>query len=521
MLHFAVACLLSFPTMDAPVQADFVIRGATVYDGSEKPGRIADLAIRGDHIEAVGSFQVAGNPKIIDGTGLIVAPGFIDLHTHCDNTGITTPERRALLNYLTQGVTTVVTGNCGSGPVDVGAYLKKLDDGKVGCNVLHLAPHNSIREQVLGNVDRTPTIDELAVMKDLVDKAMKDGAWGLSSGLEYTPGAYSKTDELIELARVVAGHGGLYATHMRDEEGGLMTSVEEALTIGRRAQLPVHISHLKAGAKIVWGKSADAIVLIQQARDQGQCVTADQYPYLGWSTSLSAVVLPPRLRRGTGKEYVARLDDPETQPLVRQAIGDAITKYDAGTTFLVARYSPRPEWQGKTLGAIATAEKKQIIDIVLEMERNGGASVVGLTMNELDVRLIMKQPFVATASDGGAVIPSEQAPHPRSYGTFPRKIGRYALDEKVITLEQAIRSSTGLPADIIGLKERGYLKPGFKADVVVFDAKTYRDLATFEKPHQYSPGVRYLFVNGVPAIDAGQHTGALSGQAIRHTNQSR
>ncbi len=521
MLHFAVTCLLLLPAVDAPVQADFVIRGATVYDGSEKPGRIADLAIRDDHIKAVGTFQVAGNPKIIDGTGLIVAPGFIDLHTHCDNTGITTPERRALINYLTQGVTTVVTGNCGSGPVDVGAYLKKLDDGKVGCNVLHLAPHNSIREQILGNVDRTPTVDELASMKDLVDKAMKDGAWGLSSGLEYTPGAYSKTDELIELAKVVAGHGGLYATHMRDEESGLMASVEEALTIGRRAQLPVHISHLKAGAKVVWGKSADAIVLIQQARDQGQRVTADQYPYLGWSTSLSAVVLPPRLRRGTGKEYVARLDDPETQPLVRQAIADAITKYDAGTTFLVARYSPRPEWLGKTLGAIATAEKKQIIDIILEMERHGGASVVGLTMNELDVRLIMKQPFVATASDGGAVIPSEQAPHPRSYGTFPRKIGRYALDDKVITLEQAIRSSTGLPADIIGLKERGYLKPGFKADVVVFDAKTYRDLATFEKPHQYSPGVRYLFVNGVSAIDAGQQTGALSGHAIRHTNQAR
>jgi N-acyl-D-amino-acid deacylase len=521
MIHVAMALLCCFPAADAPIQVDVVIRGATVYDGGDQPGRIGDLAIRGDRIVAVGAFQVAGNPKVIDGAGLLVAPGFIDLHTHCDTTGITNPERRALLSYLTQGVTTVVTGNCGSGPVDTGEYLKKLDEGKVGCNVLHLAPHNSIREQVLGNVDRSPTAEELTAMKRLVDQAMRDGAWGLSSGLEYTPGAYSKTDELVELSKVVASQGGIYATHMRDEEASLMNSIEETLTIGRRAGLPVHISHLKAGAKVVWGRSGDAIALIRQARDQGQRVTADQYPYLGWSTNLAAVMLPPRLRQGTSKEYIARLDDLEQNPRIRQAIGDAITKYDAETTFLIARYGPRPEWQGKLLGTIAAAEKKPAVDIVLEIERNGGASVVGLTMNEEDVRLIMKQPFVATASDGGAVIPSEQVPHPRSYGTFPRKIGRYAVSDQVVSLTQALRSSTGLPADIIGLKDRGYLKSGYLADVVVLDLKTFRDKATFENPHQYSSGVRYLFVNGVLTIDAEHHTGALAGQAIRHKAPAR
>jgi N-acyl-D-aspartate/D-glutamate deacylase len=501
------------------VPADVIIRGATVFDGTTTPGRVADVAIHGDRITALGTFTVAGRPRIIDGAGLMVAPGFIDLHTHCDNTGITTPERRALLNYLTQGVTTVVTGNCGSGPIDTAEYLRKLDTDKVGCNVLHLAPHNSIREKVMGNIDRPPTTDEIATMQQLVAQAMRDGAWGLSSGLEYTPGAYSKTEELIALAKVVADHGGIYATHMRDEEAALLNSIEEALTIGRRAQVPVHISHLKAGAKVVWGKSADAIALIQQARARGERVTADQYPYIGWSTGLAAVMLPPRLRQGTDAEYTARLNDPEKLPLLRQAIAESVDKYDAGTSFLIARCRHRPDWQGKTLGQIAMSEKRPMIDIVLEIERNGGASVVGLTMNEEDVRLIMKQPFVATASDGGAVIPSEQSPHPRSYGTFPRKIGRYAAKDQVVSLAQAIHSASGLPADIIGLQDRGYLKPGYKADIVVFDPAVFIDHATFEKPHQYSTGVRYLFVNGVPAIDNGKYSDALAGKTVRHVSR--
>jgi N-acyl-D-aspartate/D-glutamate deacylase len=500
---------------DEPVAADVVIRGGLLYDGGDRPGRVADLAVRGDRIVAVGSFRTAGNPKVIDAAGLIVAPGFIDLHTHCDTSGVATPELHRLLNYLTQGVTTVVTGNCGSGPVDAGGFLKTLDEVKVGCNVIHLAPHNSIRSKVMGNVDRPPTAAEVQAMTQLVDRAMGGGAWGMSSGLEYTPGAYAKTDELVELAKVVAAHGGFYATHMRDEDAGLLQSVEEAIAVGKRAGLPVHISHLKAGSKPVWGKSADAVALIARARQQGQRVTADQYPYRGWSTNMAAALVPPRFRRGTSAEYLARLDSDDQGPVIRQAIKDAVAKYDADTTILIARYRKRPDWQGKSLGAIAVAEKRPTLDVVLEIERNGGASVVGLTMNEEDVRVIMKQPFVATASDGVAVVPSDTSPHPRSYGTFPRKIGRYATDDKIVSLEQALRSATGLPADILRLTDRGYLRPGAYADVVAFDPATYRDAATFEEPHQYSPGVRHLFVNGEPAIAAGKPTGTLAGKALR------
>jgi len=497
------------------IDADVVIRGATVFDGTG-PSRKADVAIKGDRITAVGAFEAGGNVRTIDGTGLVVAPGFIDLHTHCDNTGITSPERRQLLNYLTQGVTSVVTGNCGSGPTDVAEYLSKLDDGKVGCNVLHLVPHNAVREKVMGNVDRPPDAAELDAMRKLFDQGMRDGAWGFSSGLEYTPGAYAKTEELVELARVVAAHGGLYATHMRDEDAGVLTSIEEAIAIGRRAGLPVHISHLKCGSKPVWGKAADAVALIRAARERGERVTADQYPYRGWSTGMAAALVPPKFRRGTDQEYRSRLDDAEQGPLIRLAMADAIAKYDAGASFLVARYRPRPEWQGKTLGAIAAAEKKTVPEIALEIERHGGASVVGLTIHEDDVRLIMRQPFVATASDGGAAIPSnDSVPHPRSYGTFPRKLGRYAADDKIVSLDDALRSSTSLPADIIGLQDRGSLKPGYFADVVVFDPAAFRDAATFEKPHQYAPGVKYLFVNGQLAIDDGKPTDVLAGRTLR------
>lgn len=527
MLYAAVAFLALLPAADAPVEADFVIRGAMIYDGSDQPGQTGDLAIQGDRVVAVGSLRVAGDPKVLAGAGFIAAPGFIDLHTHSDVGGITDPQRRANRNYLTQGVTTVVTGNCGGGPVEVAGFLKKLDEGKVGSNVLHLVPHNSVRLQVMGNVNRPPTADELHRMKRLVGQGMRDGAWGLSTGLEYTPGSYSQTEELVELAKVVAAHQGVYATHMRDEDAGLLSSVEETLAIGRRAGVPVHISHLKAGSRVVWGKSVDAIALIQQARDRGQQVTADQYPYTAWSTALSTALVPARFLRGTQQEYRARLEDTEQGPTIRKAIADAIARYDAATTFQIGRYGKRPDWQGKTLGAIAALEKKPVVDIVWEIERNGGASVVGFTMNEEDIRLIMQQPFVATASDGRADAPPDTVPpprsfgHPRSYGTFPRKIGRYALEEKVVSLEQALRSASGLPADILRLSHRGYMRPGYYADIVVFDPKTFRDTATFDKPHQYAPGIRHLFVNGVLTIWDGKYTGALAGRALRHPGQAR
>jgi N-acyl-D-amino-acid deacylase len=512
-----LAALALAPAAD-PVQADVVLRGGTVHDGSGKPGVVADVAIKGDRIVAVGSFAVAGSPRVIEVGGLVVAPGFIDLHTHSD-TSLTLPATRPNLNYLFQGVTLAVTGNCGSGPTDVAAHFKKLDEEPPGSNVIHQVPHNSVRQRVMKNANRVPTADELRKMEELVDRAMRDGCFGLSTGLIYNPGTYSKTDELIALAKVAARHGGFYASHIRDEGGGVLSAVEEALTIGREAKLPVHISHLKASGKKVWGKAGDIVALIQQARDKGQAVTADQYPYEASSTSLRATLVPAQFREGTEKDYVARLTDPEQGPRIRKAIESAIDGRDGGKRLRIANYARNPAWNGKDLAAIAGQEKKTPLEVVLEIEKHGGASVVNFGMSEEDVRLIMKQPFVATASDGGGQTPGTTVPHPRSYGTFPRKIGRYAIEEKLITLEHAIRASSGLPADILRLKDRGYLKPGQFADVVVFDPATFRDQATYDRPHQYATGVRYLFVNGTLTISEGRYTGERAGRVLRHRGQ--
>jgi N-acyl-D-aspartate/D-glutamate deacylase len=500
-----------------PVAADVVIRNATIHDGSGKPGYVGDVALAGDRIVGVGQVQVAGKPRIIDGTGLVVAPGFIDLHTHCDGseTGVLHPARRLNKGYLTQGVTTVVTGNCGSGPFDVRDFYAKLEANGVGTNVVHLVPHNSVRSRAMGNANREPTADELAAMEQLVEAGMKAGAWGLATGLIYTPGTYAKTEEIIALAKVAAGHGGIYASHIRHEDARLVEAIEEALRIGREAKLPVHISHIKASGKRAWGKSADAVAVIQRARAAGQAVTADQYPYVASSTSLAATLVPTRYRDGTSKEYRARLDDPEVGPQIRKAVASALEGRDGGKTIQIARYRPNPKWQGKSLAAIAEAEKKDAADVVMEIEKAGGASVVNFGMSEEDVRLYMKQPWVATASDGSSQVPGDTVPHPRSYGTFPRKIGRYCLADGVLPIEQAIRSSSGLPADILGMKDRGYLKPGQTADVVVFDPKMYRDTATFEKPHQYATGVKYLFVNGQAVIEGGACGEVLAGKALR------
>jgi N-acyl-D-aspartate/D-glutamate deacylase len=500
------------------VEADVVIRGAIIYDGTGQPGQVGDVAIKGDRIVAVGKFDVAGKPRVIDGSNLVVSPGFIDLHTHSD-TALTKKESRANLCYLKQGVTTVVTGNCGSGPVDVAAYFKTLEKGGTGTNVIHQVPHNSLRQQVMGNANRAPTADELKKMEDLVDQGMEAGAFGLSTGLIYNPGTYSKTDELVALAKVAAKHGGFYASHIRDEGSGVMAAIEEILTIARLAGIRIHISHIKVSGRRNWGKAPDIIALIRKERANGIDVTADQYPYPASSTSLTATVIPAKYREGSRKDLVARLDDPELGPKMRKAIEQLIDGRDGGKSLRIATYAKKPEWQGKDLATIADMEKRSILDVVLEIERNGGAQIVSFSMKEEEVQLFMKEKYVATASDGSSQVPSATVPHPRSYGCFARKIGKYAIEDQVITLEQAIRSASGLPADILRLKDRGYLKAGYFADVVVFDPKTYRDKATFDKPHQYATGVRYLFVNGRLVIDDGEFGGALAGRVLRHTEK--
>jgi N-acyl-D-aspartate/D-glutamate deacylase len=516
-----LACTMMPATVgQTDVEADYVLRGGEICDGTGSNPVVGDVAIKGDRVVAVGKFAIKGNPRILDCTGLVIAPGFIDLHTHSDN-AMQQTKTHANLNYLKQGCTTVVTGNCGSGPVDVAAYYAKMEKIGIGTNVAHQVPHNNVRAAVMGNVNRDPTAEEMQKMEALVDRGMRDGAWGLSTGLIYNPGTYSRTDELIALAKVAAKHGGFYASHIRNEGERVTAAIEEILTIARKAGLRVHISHIKVSGRRNHGRAGDVIAIIREARSEGVAVTADQYPYIASSTSLAAMVIPAKYREGSNKDLLKRLDDPEIGPKLRKAIEALIDGRQGGRTLRIASYSPRPDWQGKDLDTIATGENKPLLDVALDIQRHGGAQVVSFGMDEGDVRLFMKEPYVATASDGGAMVPAKTVPHPRSYGTFPRKIGRYAVEDKVISLGQAVRSASGLPADILQLPERGYIKKGGFADIVVFDAKTLRDTATFDRPHQYATGVQYLLVNGTLVIDRGQFTDKLAGRALRHVSKAK
>lgn len=502
-----------------PIEADLVLRGGTIHDGSGGEPAVGDVAIKAGRIIAVGKFEVAGTPRIIDCDKLMIAPGFIDLHSHSDS-GIVKPETRINSNYLTQGVTTVVTGNCGGGPTDVGNYFKQIDEHGAGTNVLHLIPHGSLREKVMGNVNRPPSPAELEKMKQLADRAMRDGACGMATGLIYTPGSYSKTGELIALAEIVSQHGGIYASHIRNEGSGLLESIDEILKIGREAKLPVHVSHIKVSGRANWGLAPDAIAKLREAREAGQRVTADQYPYNASSTSLAAHVIPDELR--SWEKLKAALDDTSRGPKVRAQIQKSLDERDGGECLVVANFAAQRDWQGKNLVQIAKETKKSPLEIVITMMSRGPAAMINFGMQEDEVRLFMREGFVATASDGSTMtLDSPSQPHPRAFGCFPRKIGYYAIEGKVMPLAQAIRSASGLPADVLGLKDRGYLKPGCHADIVVFDPATFRDTATFEKPLQWATGVKLLLVNGETAVEAEKPTGKLAGRAIRHPVASR
>jgi predicted amidohydrolase YtcJ len=502
------------------VTADVVLKGGTVVDGTGEPGRRADVAVRGDRIVAVGSFEAKRGARVIDASGLIVAPGFIDLHTHSDE-GITRPRTRLNANYLTQGVTTIVTGNCGGGVLDVAKYFAALDAHGAGTNVIHLIPHGEVRSSILGHASRAPSPAELDRMKQLVERGMQAGAWGMSTGLIYVPSRYADTAELIELSRVVRRHGGIYASHIRNEGAGLIAAVDETIAVCEGAKVSVHISHLKASGKPSWGTVHKALERIAAARAAGMPVSADQYPYIASSTKLAAMVVPHWAARVDGNEFARLAADPVRGAELRREIARELDERDGGASIRIARYDPRPEWAGLDLTAIARQAGTTPLEIVLDIQRHGGAQAISFGMSEADVREVMRHAFVATASDGGTHLPGRgDQPHPRSYGTFPRKI-RYALDERVLSLEQAIRSCTGWPAEILGLIDRGVIRIGAFADLVAFDPTSFRDAATFDQPTRYAPGVRHLLVNGVAVMVDGRVRsaagpgGKLPGRALR------
>ena len=506
--------LLACTPIALAVDADVLLRGGTIHDGTGAQATVGDVALQGDRIVAVGRFDVGRIERTVDCTGLVIAPGFIDLHTHSDHVA-DKPENRPNLNYLMQGCTTVVTGNCGGGKLEVAEFLDKVDQGGTGTNVIHLIPHGRLRNAAMGNDDRLPTSDELEEMKRLVGIKMKNGAWGMSTGLIYMPSAYAKTEEIIELAKVVAAHGGIYVSHIRDEGRGLLESVGETIRIAREAKVHVHISHFKVVGKPNWGLVRKAAQIIDEAREDGVVATAEQYPYIATSTSLLATLFPVSQIPGGRSNLAKRMaDDPDLLRTVRGVVSGRLA---SSQRVQIASCKKHPDYVGKGVREIAAEKGVDVIDLILETQFDGGASVVNFSLSEDDVRWVMQLPWVATGSDGGAKIPDPKlSPHPRSFGTFPRKVGRYAIREKVIALPHAIRSCTGLPADILGLTDRGYLRPGAWADVLVFDPQEFIDLATFESSQQYSAGVRYLFVAGQPAIDDGRRTDQLPGRAIRH-----
>jgi N-acyl-D-aspartate/D-glutamate deacylase len=504
----AVALLLGAPYFAMAQKLDLIIRGGSVVDGLGSPAQKADIGIAGDRIVYVGSSNGKQATRIIDATGLIVTPGFIDPHTHTAG-DLSDPKRSRNDAYLMQGVTTVATGNDGDSPKEIGATLAKWDRQGIGTNAALFIGQGTVRGQVMKMSDGKPTDKQLAQMKHLVEAAMQQGAIGISTGLYYAPGSYSSTEEVIELAKVAAQYHGIYDTHMRDESSytiGLLGSVRETIRIGREAHLTVMISHIKALGADVWGQTADVIKVVDDARREGINVVASQYPYTASGTSVEAALVP-RWAEANGA-LLKNLDDPAVHAKLINEMNQNLVRRGGADSLLMT--APRDKSiTGKTLAAIAKERNESPIDAAIEIIKSGGSGVASFNMKENDIEAFMRQPWVMTCSDG-----SEG--HPRKYGTYPRKIHDYVYQRHVISLEAAVRSSTSLPAETLGLKDRGSLKPGYFADVLVFDPKTFQERATYESPRVLATGVRYLTVNGRLAIDEGSLTTTLAGKALKH-----
>ena len=494
---------------------DVIILGGTIYDGSGSPGYQADIGIREGRIEKIGRLKRTQGAHVIDAEEKYVVPGFIDIHTHCDS-GIRDLRRKDALNYLSQGVTSLVGGNCGGGTYNVSDYFLKLEEQGVGPNIVHLVGHGTVRQAVLGYADRAPNKEEMEEMKSLVEKAMVEGALGLSSGLFYAPGSYARTEELIELCKVVKKYNGIYATHLRDESNygiGLLSAVEEAIEIGEKSGVPVQISHIKALGKPVWGLSRDVCEIIEEARGRGVTVCADQYPYNASSTSLTAALVPRWVQAGGRLQEL--LSGSSQLPGIKEEISENIKRRGGPETLVFAASRNYSDWEGKNLLDISKFLGKNAVDMAVEMVLNGGASIVSFNMTENDIEYFMSKSWVMTGSDGSLPLFGSAQPHPRSYGTFPRKIRTYVLDKKILSMEQTVRAATGLPAEMLGFSERGLLKRGFVADIVVFDPNSIQDNATYSDPHQYSSGILSVLISGKPVIEESEYNGTLAGQPLR------
>ena len=515
-----VLLLVTALATSAPAQQpyDLLLTGGTVVDGSGAPRFTADVAIRGDRIVRVDRAGIpAGDAKtVVNVEGLVVAPGFIDNHAH-----IATNIHRYPLaeNFVRQGITTIIASlHSGDQPWPLDAYMAELE---VAPNVGFFAGHSWTRERVLGLANRAPTPEELDRMKALVEQSMQQGALGLSTGLLYVPANYARTEEIVELAKVAARRGGIYVTHMRDEGPGLIQSVEETIRIAREAGIPAHINHHKAVGAAQFGWSRRTLAMIDSARAAGLDVTHDLYPYTASSTG-SSILFPQWSLEGGREAFARRMADPATRARVetemrtifRERAGESL----ASIQFRVLRSDPK--YNGKTLADLVKDRRlpntiASGIRTVIELQLAGGFSAIYHSMDDEDVKRILAHPLSMIETDGDPVGYGEGYPHPRSYGAFPRVLARYVRELKVITLEEAIKKMTSAPAQRIGQRERGLIREGMYADVVVFDAERIQDLATYTDPHRYSVGVIHLFVNGVPVIRDAALTGERPGRVLK------
>jgi N-acyl-D-amino-acid deacylase len=496
---------------------DLLITNARIVDGSGNPWFRSDVAIKDGRIARIGRIGPQSATRTIDARGQILAPGFIDVHTHVESI-YSLP---AAENFVRMGVTTLVTGNCGSSTTDVAEFLGRYRDKPLAVNLATLIAHGSVRRRAMGLDDRAPTPEELKQMESLVERGMKEGAVGLSTGLIYVPGTYAKTDEIVALARVVAKFGGLYATHMRSEGDKVADAIRESIQIGEQAGLPVEISHFKISNKKLWGQTPMTLGLVREARARGLAVTVDQYAYTASSTSLESR-LPSWFRAGSFEEAKKRLADKATRERITKETKESLKKsgFKDYSFAVVASYGPDKSFNGKSIAEITKEVKKKgdvtnQIELMLEMYEAGGASMIYHGMSEDDVKRIMQEPFTMIASDSGVRQLDESVPHPRGYGNNARVLGRYVREMKLIPLEDAIRKMTSLPAQTFGFRDRGLIREGFAADIVIFDENTITDQATFDKPHQYPLGIAYVIVNGTPVLANAQMTEARPGVALR------
>lgn len=498
---------------------DLLIRGGTIVDGTGSPGFEGDIGIVGERIVAIGELDGTNAARVIDAAGLTVTPGFIDLHNHADRNIRDNP---GVENYLFQGVTTILAGNCGKSPVGLGDYFRSVEETGIALNLGMLIGHNAVRAEAMGNDNRAPTAEELARMEGLVAAAMDEGAFGLSTGLIYLPGTYSETGEVISLARVAAQAGGIYASHIRNEFDRVEDAIREAISVGREAGLPVQISHFKVAEPSMWGRSTVTLGLVEAARREGLDVTIDQYPYTAGSTGL-ANVIPAWARAGSREEFQARLDDPATRARIRAETIDILNGARAAgdlSRITVASFPNHPEYAGKTLAEVVRMHGLEPTiengaDVAMEILYDGGGSAVYHMMVEEDVQRIMQAPFTHIASDGSAVTFDKNVPHLRNYGTFARVLGRYVRDQGLLSLEQAVHKMTGMPAARIRLDERGRLATGMVADISIFDLDRVGDNEDWAHPHQYAEGFTHVIVSGTPVVDGGKRVPVFPGKVLR------